>query len=55
MKVLFKKEKETKNTIRYKEVDAKGKDVEPEDASIGTLYLKKKIAADREEITVEIT
>jgi hypothetical protein len=43
-------EKETQNTFRYKEV------VEGEDKPIvGSLYVRKDIAADRKELTVTIS
>ena len=49
MKVKFKKEKDTKNTVRFQEVEEKGKP-----PVIGTLYVQKWFAGDREELTIEI-
>ena len=43
MKVAFKKEKETKNTVKYEEVPEQGKP-----PVIGTMYLQKWFAADRD-------
>ena len=49
MKVNFKKEKETKNTVRYQEVVEEGKP-----PVIGTLYLQKWFAGDSAELTITI-
>lgn len=49
MKVKFKREKETKNTIRFQEVEEKGKP-----PVIGTLYVQRWFAGDRDELTIEI-
>jgi len=49
MKVKFKREKETKNTVRFQEVEEKGKP-----PVIGTIYLQKWFAGDRDELTIEI-
>ncbi len=49
MVVKFKREKETKNTVRFQEVEEKGKP-----PVIGALYLQKWFAGDRTELTVEI-
>ena len=49
MKVVFKKEKETKNTIRYEEQPEQGKP-----PVIGTLYVQRWFAGDRETIEIEI-
>ena len=49
MKIIFKKEKETKNTIRYEEKPEEGKP-----PVIGTLYVQKWFAGDRETIEIEI-
>jgi hypothetical protein len=49
MKVNFKREKDTKNTVRFQEVEEKGKP-----PVIGTLYVQKWFAGDRNELTVEI-
>jgi len=49
MKVKFKRERETKNTVRFQEVEEKGKPL-----AIGTLYIQKRLAGDREEITIDI-
>jgi len=48
-KIKFMKEKETKNTVRYKEVPAEGKP-----PLIGTLYVQQWFAADKQELTVTI-
>jgi len=48
-KIKFTKEKETKNTVRYKEVPAEGKP-----PLIGTLYVQQWFAADKKELTVTI-
>ena len=49
MKVVFKKEKETKNTIRYEEQPEPGKP-----PVIGSLYVQRWFACDRETIEIEI-
>ena len=49
MKVKFKKDKETKSTIKYEEVPGDGKP-----PCIGTLYVQKWFAAGRDEITIEV-
>jgi hypothetical protein len=49
VKVKFKREKETKNTVRFQEVEEKGKP-----PVIGSLYLQKWFAGDRDELTIEI-
>lgn len=49
MKLTFEKEKETKNTIKFSEKQEKGKP-----PVIGTLYVQKWFAGDRETIEVEI-
>lgn len=49
MKVKFKREKETKNTVRFQEVEEKGKP-----PVIGTMYVQKWAAGDLNELTVEI-
>ena len=48
-KVLFEKEKETKNTVRYQEKPEEGKP-----PVIGTLYVQKWFAGEREKIEIEI-
>lgn len=48
-KIEFVKEKETKNTVRYKEVQQEGKP-----SVIGTLYLQKWYAGSAEKILVTI-
>ncbi len=50
MKVKFKKEKDTKNTVRFQEVEEKGKP-----PVIGALYVQKWFAGDRDELTIEIS
>ena len=45
----FKKDRETKNTVRFDEVTEPGKP-----PVIGTLYVQKWFAGDREEITIII-
>ncbi len=35
-------ERETRNTIRYMEVDEKGRKVDMIDQEVGTIYVKKK-------------
>jgi hypothetical protein len=49
MKVKFRKEKDTKNTVRFQEVEEKGKP-----PVIGSLYVQKWFVGDREELTIEI-
>lgn len=49
MKVKFKKERETKNTVRFQEVEEKGKPI-----VIGTIYVQRWAAGDLEELTIEI-
>ncbi len=49
MMVKFKKEKETKNTVKYEELPEQGKP-----PVMGTMYLQKWFAADRSEITIDI-
>jgi hypothetical protein len=49
MKIVFEKEKETKNTIKYAERPNPGKP-----PVIGTLYVQKWFASDRETIEIEI-
>lgn len=50
MIIKFKKFKETKNTIRYQEV-LHNSDEKP---AIGTFYVQKWAAKDRDELTVSI-
>lgn len=52
--VTMRKEKETKNAVRYQEVDKDGIAVEVRDAMIGASYAKKTALPDPypEEITV---
>lgn len=45
----FKKEKETKNTIKFTEVPAAG-----QPPIMGTLYLQKWVAGDAEEVTITV-
>ena len=47
--VMFKKEKETKNTVKYNEVPAEG-----QPPIIGTLYVQKWFAGNAAEIEVTI-
>jgi len=47
--IIFEKEKETKNTIKFSEKQEKGKP-----PVIGTLYVQKWFAGERESITIEI-
>ena len=49
MKVTFKKEKVTKNTVKYAEVPEPGKP-----PVIGTLYVQQWFAGDRNEITIDV-
>ncbi len=49
MVVKFKREKDTKNTVRFQEVEEKGKP-----PVIGALYVQKWFAGDRTDLTVEI-
>jgi hypothetical protein len=49
MQVKFKKEKETKNTMKYEEIPEQGNP-----PVMGTMYLQKWFAADRAEITIDI-
>jgi hypothetical protein len=49
MIVEFKKAKETKNTVKYDEVQVAGKP-----PVIGTLYVQKWFADDKTTLTVEI-
>ena len=49
MKVTFKKEKVTKNTVKYVEVPELGKLF-----VIGTLYVQQWFAGDRNEITIDV-
>jgi len=46
---IFIRDKETKNTVRYKEQPEKGKS-----PAVGTIYLQKWFAGDRDEIEVTI-
>ncbi len=41
--IPFKKEKETKRTFRYREVDEEGNFKDILDADVGTIYIKKTI------------
>jgi hypothetical protein len=50
VKVKFKKEKDTKNTVKFGEVSEPGKP-----PVIGTLYVQKWFAGERDEITIEIS
>lgn len=45
--IQFKREKETKNTVRFEEVPEKGKP-----PIMGTLYLQKWVAGSASELTV---
>ena len=49
MKLRFEREKETKNTVRYTEVQEQGKP-----PVIGTLYLQKWFAEDSKILTITI-
>ena len=49
MTLKFKKEKETKNTVRFQEVPEEGKP-----PVIGTLYLQKWFAGEADTITIAI-
>jgi len=49
MTIKFRREKETKNTVRYQEVVEEGKPT-----IIGTLYLQKWFAGDTEIITITV-
>jgi hypothetical protein len=49
MEVRFKREKDTKNTVRFQEVEGKGKP-----PVVGTIYVQKWFAGDRQELTIEI-
>jgi hypothetical protein len=49
MTIKFRKEKETKNTVRYQEVVEEGKP-----PIIGTLYLQKWFAGDTETINITV-
>ena len=49
MKVKFKKDRDTKNTVRFDEAVESGKP-----PVIGTLYVQKWFAGDRDEIVIEI-
>ena len=49
MKLVFEKEKETKNTVKFQE-----KAVEGQAPVIGTLYVQKWFVGDAEEIKVNI-
>lgn len=56
MDIKFNFDKETANTIRFKEVvevpeGQKAEDVKP---IVGTLYLRKDIAGDRKEVTITV-
>lgn len=51
MEILFEKERDTKNTVRYAEVVP-----ETSDAIVGTLYVRKSVAAglgDKIKVTIE--
>lgn len=48
-KVKFVKEKETKNTIKFAEAPEPGKP-----PIVGTLYLQKWFAGDKNEVTITI-
>jgi len=49
MRIVFEKEKETKNTIRYAEKPEAGKP-----PVVGTLYIQKWFAGERQTIEIEI-
>lgn len=49
MELTFVKEKETKNFIRFKEVEKEG-----QPKVIGYLYVQKQFAGDKEKLIVEI-
>ncbi len=49
MEITFLKEKETKNTVRFQEQPAEGKP-----PVIGSLYVQKWYAGNREKITIQI-
>ena len=49
MELEFVREKETKNTIRFKEVEKEG-----QLKVIGYLYVMKQFAGDREKLVIEI-
>lgn len=49
-KIKFVKEKDTKNTVRYKEVPEEGKP-----PVVGSLYLQKWFAGDKQNVEIEIT
>ena len=50
MELVFEREKETKNTVRFQEVVADGSQ-----PVIGPLYVQKSWLADRDTETLEIT
>lgn len=50
VEVNFVKEKDTKNTVRFKEVPAEGKP-----PIVGTLYLQKWFVGDKQNVKIEIT
>jgi len=50
MKIKFKREKETKNTVRFQEEPGPGKP-----PVIGTLYLQKWAAGDTARLEIELT
>ena len=49
MKIRFEREKETKNTVRFREIAEEGKP-----PIIGTLYLQKWFAGDSSELAITI-
>lgn len=53
-RVYFELERETKNMVRYQEVNADGEVVEKEDAKIPTIYISKKLFKGMKEMPEQI-
>lgn len=53
-RVYFELEKETKNMVRYQEVDKDGEVVDREDAKIPTIYISKSLFKGRKEMPEQI-
>jgi hypothetical protein len=53
--VRFAQERETKNAIRFMEVDAAGKPVDADTAHVGTLYVKKRAFEGANPQTLDVT
>jgi hypothetical protein len=52
--VSFERDKETKNTVRFAEIDENGERIPVAEGVIGNLYVKKHIAVDWNTLTVTL-